>query len=91
VRRTRLVEPRQLRLWPDWRHFALLTDLDGDPVEVDAFHRRYAIIELAIGDLKRPRAPGLRQVLRQQRLAAVRRVGSRPHPLDGHDRKDRAS
>jgi hypothetical protein len=93
VRRTRLVDPRQLRLWPDWRHFAFLTDLGGDAVEVDAFHRRHATIELAIRDLKEGSGLEhlLRQVLRQQRLAAVRRVGPRPHPLDGHDRTDRAS
>ena len=52
VRRTRLVDPRQLRLWPDWRHCAFLTDLAGDAVEVDAFHRSHATIELAIRDLK---------------------------------------
>lgn len=52
VRRTRLVDRRQLKLWPDWRHFAFLTDLDGDAVEVDAFHRQHATIELAIRDLK---------------------------------------
>jgi hypothetical protein len=51
VCRTRLVDPRQLRLWPDWRHFALLTDLSGEAVEVDAFHRRDATIELAIEKL----------------------------------------
>jgi Transposase DDE domain group 1 len=52
VRRTRLTDARQARLWPDWRHFGFLTDLDGDPVEVDAFHRQHAGIELAIRDLK---------------------------------------
>jgi hypothetical protein len=52
VRRTRLVDPRQLRLWPDWRHFAFLTDLTGDAIEVDAFHRQHATVELAIRDLK---------------------------------------
>jgi hypothetical protein len=26
VRRTRLTDARQARLWPDWRHFAFLTD-----------------------------------------------------------------
>jgi hypothetical protein len=52
VRRTRLVDPRQLRLWPDWRHFAFLTDLAGDAIEIDAFHRRHATVELAIRDLK---------------------------------------
>jgi hypothetical protein len=52
VRRTRLTDERQARLWPDWRHFAFLTDLGGDAVAVDAFHRQHAVIELAIRDLK---------------------------------------
>ena len=52
VRRTRLVDPHQARLWPDWRHFGFLTDLEGTAVEIDAFHRAHASIELAIRDLK---------------------------------------
>jgi hypothetical protein len=52
VRRTRLTDARQARLWPDWRHFAFLTDLDGDAVEIDAFHRAHASVELVIRDLK---------------------------------------
>jgi Transposase DDE domain group 1 len=52
VRRTRLTDARQLRLWPNWRHFAFLTDLDGDAVAVDAFHRQHAVVELDIRDLK---------------------------------------
>ncbi len=51
VRRTRLVG-RQATLWPEWRHFAFVTDLRGDPVDVDAFHRAHATVELAIKDLK---------------------------------------
>ncbi|MGH8997636.1 MAG: IS1380 family transposase, partial [Acidimicrobiales bacterium] len=51
VRRTRLVGP-QATLWPQWRHFAFLTDLGGTAVEVDAFHRAHATVELAIRDLK---------------------------------------
>jgi len=51
VRRTRLTG-RQAKLWPDWRHFGFLTDLAGTAVEVDAFHRRHAVVELAIRDLK---------------------------------------
>jgi Transposase DDE domain group 1 len=51
VRRTRLIGPDQ-KLWPDWRHFAFLTDLDGEAVELDAFHRDHARVELAIRDLK---------------------------------------
>jgi len=51
VRRTRLVG-RQATLWPQWRHFAFVTDIDGDCVELDAFHRAHATVELAIRDLK---------------------------------------
>ena len=52
VRRTRLTDGAQRRLWPDWRHHAFLTDLDGTAADVDAFHRRHAEVELAIRDLK---------------------------------------
>ena len=52
VRRTRLTDTAQQKLWPDWRHHAFLTDLDGDVVEVDRFHREHATVELAIKDLK---------------------------------------
>ena len=51
VRRTRLVG-HQAALWPRWRHFAFVTDLEGDAVEVDAFHRAHATVELAVRDLK---------------------------------------
>lgn len=51
VRRTRLVGP-QATLWPNWRHFAVLSDLEGSASEVDAFHRAHASIELAIDDWK---------------------------------------
>jgi Transposase DDE domain group 1 len=52
VRRTRLIDERQARLWPHWRHFAFLTDLDGTATDLDAFHRAHATIELVIRDLK---------------------------------------
>jgi Transposase DDE domain group 1 len=52
VRRTRLTDPAQLRLWPDWRHHAFITNLDIPTVEVDQFHRDHATIELTIRDLK---------------------------------------
>jgi hypothetical protein len=52
VRRTRLTGVAQQRLWPDWRHHAFLTDLDGTAVEIDRFHRHHAVVELAIRDLK---------------------------------------
>jgi Transposase DDE domain group 1 len=52
VRRTRLTDPAQLRLWPDWRHHAFITNLDKPTVAVDEFHRDHATVELAIRDLK---------------------------------------
>jgi hypothetical protein len=51
VRRTRLIG-RQATLWPQGRHFAFVTDLEGQPVDVDAFHRDHANVELATRDLK---------------------------------------
>jgi len=51
VRRTRLLG-HQATLWPNWRHFAFLTDLEGPATEVDAFHRQHATVELAIDDWK---------------------------------------
>jgi len=52
VRRTRLIDPHQAALWPNWRHHAFLTDLRGDATDVDAFHREHAVVELDIRDLK---------------------------------------
>jgi hypothetical protein len=52
VRRTRLTDRHQLKLWPHWRHFGFLTDLDGDAVSIDGFHRAHAVVELDIRDLK---------------------------------------
>ena len=51
VRRTRLVG-RQATLWPQWRHFAFVTDIGGPAVDIDQFHRAHATVELAIRDLK---------------------------------------
>lgn len=51
VRRTRLLGA-QAELWPDWRHFAFLTNRT-DPLElVESEHRQHAVVELAIRDLK---------------------------------------
>ncbi|HEX3542645.1 MAG TPA: IS1380 family transposase [Acidimicrobiales bacterium] len=52
VRRTRLTGAAQAEMWPNWRHFAFLTDLGGDAVSVDAFHRRHAVVELTIREVK---------------------------------------
>jgi len=51
VRRTRLIGP-QAELWPDWRHFAFLTNRTEDITVVEAEHRDHAVIEQVIVELK---------------------------------------
>src|SRR4051812_33376553 len=51
VRRTRLIGP-QAELWPDWRHFALITNRTADITVVEAEHREHAVVEQVIADLK---------------------------------------
>ena len=51
VRRTRLLGV-QAELWPDWRHFAFLTNRT-DAIELaEAEHRDHAVVEQVIADLK---------------------------------------
>lgn len=52
VRRTRLTDPTQAQLWPDWRHHAFVTNIEAPTVQADQFHRGHATVELAIRDLK---------------------------------------
>lgn len=52
VRRSRLIDPAQAALWPDWRYHAFITSLDTGVVAADQFHRDHARVELAIRDLK---------------------------------------
>ena len=51
VRRTKLHEPRPA-LFPDYRYHAFVSDREGDAIFLDADHRRHAVVELAIRDLK---------------------------------------
>ena len=51
VRRTRLVGP-QAELWPDWRHFCLITNRTEALQTVEAEHRDHAVVEQVIADLK---------------------------------------
>jgi hypothetical protein len=51
VRRTRLLGA-QAELWPDWRHFCLITNRDEDITLVEAEHREHAVVEQVIADLK---------------------------------------
>ena len=51
VRRTKLNDPRPA-LFPTYRYHAFITDRDGEAIFLDADHRRHAVVELAIRDLK---------------------------------------
>ena len=51
VRRTRLIGA-QAELFPDWRHFALITNRTHDIAIVEAEHRDHAVVEQVIADLK---------------------------------------
>ncbi|WP_249010637.1 IS1380 family transposase [Conexibacter sp. DBS9H8] len=52
VRRTRLTDPEQLMLWPDWRHFCFITNRTDALALVEAEHRDHAVVEQVIADLK---------------------------------------
>jgi hypothetical protein len=51
VRRTRLLGP-QAELWPDWRHFAFITNRTEQIALVESEHREHAVVEQVIADLK---------------------------------------
>ena len=51
VRRTRLLGA-QAELFPDWRHFCLITNRTQDITIVEAEHREHAVVEQVIADLK---------------------------------------
>ena len=51
VRRTRLLGA-QAELWPDWRHFPILTNRTGELALVESEHRDHAVVEQVIADLK---------------------------------------
>lgn len=53
VRRTRLADTAQARLFPEWRHHSFITNrADLTTVEADRFHREHTVVELAIRELK---------------------------------------
>lgn len=51
VRRTRLLG-KQAELWPNWRHFAFLTNRTDTLAVVESEHRDHAVVEQVIADLK---------------------------------------
>ena len=49
---TRLTDPAQAQLWPDWRYHALATNTELSAIKADTYHRAHARTELAIRDIK---------------------------------------
>jgi hypothetical protein len=87
VRRTRLVGA-EATLWPDWRYHAFVTDREGGAVALDADHRRHAVMELAIRDLKH--GAGLRHCPSGRFLANAggEQLGAFRQPVVEQDRVD---
>jgi DDE family transposase len=52
VRRVRPTPGSQLALFTTWDYHAFVTDRDGDMLQVEADHRRHAIVEQSIAELK---------------------------------------
>ncbi|MCU1650469.1 MAG: hypothetical protein JWQ60_1618, partial [Pseudonocardia sp.] len=52
VRRVRPTPGSQLALFTDWDYHAMVTDRPGDVLEVEADHRRHAVVEQSIAELK---------------------------------------
>ena len=52
VRRVKPTPGSQLALFVDYSHHAFITDRDGNTIELEADHRRHAVVEDAIRDLK---------------------------------------
>ena len=52
VRRVRPTPGSQLALFTTWDYHAFVTDRDGDMLQVEADHRRHAVVEQSIAELK---------------------------------------
>ncbi len=52
VRRVQPTPGSQLALYVDWSYHTLITNRDGDTLVLEADHRRHAVVEDAIRDLK---------------------------------------
>jgi hypothetical protein len=52
VRRVRPTPGSQLALFTTWDYHAFVTDREGDVLEIEADHRRHAVVEQSIAELK---------------------------------------
>ena len=83
-----VVANEQGELFPAWRHHAVFTNSPLVMLQAEADHRRHAIIEQVIADLKSGPLAHLPSgtVQRQRRLAGAGRDGVQPHPRRRHAR-----
>ncbi len=51
VRRVRPTPGTQLALFTDWDFHAMITDREGDFLQIEAYHRRHAVVEQSIAEL----------------------------------------
>ena len=89
VRRT-LDAPTQATLFDTWRYHAFVTDRTGTATELDLDHRRHAVVELAIRDLKNGSGmnhnPSGRFPANSAWLA-LKHYGPQPHNADSENAK----
>jgi hypothetical protein len=52
MRRVRPTPGSQLALCTDWDYHAMAADREGDLLQVEADHRRHAVVEQSIAELK---------------------------------------
>jgi hypothetical protein len=75
VRRVRPTPGSQLALFTEWDYHAFVTDRDGEMLELEADHRRHAVVEQSIAELKSAgwaHAPSGRFVVRSARRQRLR-------------------
>ena len=94
VRRVKPTPGSRLALFTSYSYHAFITDREGDTLDLEADHRRYAEIENAIRDLKY--GVGLNHLPsgrfpRQRRLAGGAGDGPQLGPLDNSHRPGRAT
>ena len=93
VRRTRLTEGAQQRLWPDWRHHAFITNTEHHRRRgrVPPRPRRRRARHPRPQRRHRPRTRPLRPLRRELRMARLRNARPQHRPLDRHARRRAAS
>ena len=78
VRRVRQSPCSQLALFTTWDDHAFVTNREGDALEIEADHRRHAIVEQRIAELKSAGMAQMRELHGQRRVARAERDAPQP-------------